>query len=177
MDGVIIDHSANKIAVAKKFGFKLTKKETPSDSLKLSGIIPKSVWDKIQVILFDHPEIALKPRLMPGVVTVLKELKDKNIPYFLISRRKKRRMALELLKSKSLWPKYFNDKNTFFVQSPEEKNEKSAKLKVTHYFDDQPSVLEKLSSVKNRYLFDNLNVAENSAYNRVKSWKEISELI
>ena len=175
MDGVIIDHVANKISVAKQFGFKVKKKDTPSDTMRT--LLPETAWDKIQMVLFDRAEVALTPPLMPGVENVLKNLVEKEIPYFLISRRKKSPMAIRLLKVRGLWPKYFNKKNAFFVKSREEKNEKSAELKVTHYFDDQISVLDKLSSVKNRFLFDNVEAFKNPPYRRIKSWKEVSKLI
>lgn len=175
MDGVVIDHALNKISVTKKFGFNIKKKDTPSDTMR--DIIPELTWDKIQLILFDKASVALTPPLMPGVKNILKNLQQKEVPYFLISRRKKAPMAVRLLKVRGLWPKYFNDKNSFFVKTKEDKDDKSRELGITHYFDDQASVLEKLISVKNKFLFDNLNVFKNSPYQRVKSWKEISKLI
>jgi len=175
MDGVIIDHVSNKISVAKKFGFKIKKKDTPSDTMR--KLLPEPTWNKIQTVLFDRAEVALIPPLMPGVTIVLETLKEKEIPYFLISRRKKLPMAIQLLKVRGLWPKYFNKKNSFFVKSREEKDKKSRELKVTHYFDDQISVLDKLISVENRFLFDNLGAFKNSPMRRVKSWKEVSKLI
>ena len=56
-------------------------------------------------------------------------------------------------------------------------NEKSKELDITHYFDDQQTILNKLVSVENKFLFDSLGVFKNSGYARVKSWKEIAKLI
>ncbi|MBI2064097.1 MAG: hypothetical protein HYT66_00015 [Candidatus Yanofskybacteria bacterium] len=175
MDGVIIDHVANKLFVAEKFGIKVTKDQTPSDIMR--ELVPRATWENIQTKMFDDPTIALTPPLMPGVVNVLRKLKQNNVPYFLISRRKKPDRAIELLRVRGLWPKYFNERNSFFVMSKQEKDIKSSKLRLTHYFDDQNSVLKELLSVRNRFLFDNLKVFKRNPYPTVSSWKEISELI
>lgn len=175
MDGVIIDHVGNKLKVAKTLGLKLKKEHTPSDIMR--GALPQPIWEKIQRTLFDNASVALSPPLMPGVKTVLKKLRDGKVPYFLVSRRKKPAMAIKLLKEKKLWPEYFNKNNAFFVISREDKDEKSSELKITHYFDDQNSVLDKLLSVKNKFLFDHLGVFKKNPYPVVSSWKEISELI
>ena len=63
------------------------------------------------------------------------------------------------------------------METPEDKNTKAVELGVTHYFDDEPRVLEKLVDVKNKFLFDPIDALKNSGYARVKSWKEIARLI
>ena len=138
----------------------------------MRNIFPPSVWDEIQTVLFDDPVIALTPPLMPGVMNVLRKLKQNNMPYFLISRRKKPNRAIELLRVRGLWPKYFNEENSFFVMSKQEKDIKSSKLRITHYFDDQNSVLKELLSVRNRFLFDNLKVFKKNHYPTDSSWNE-----
>jgi len=85
--------------------------------------------------------------------------------------------ATNILKRHGLWPKYFNKTNAFFVLTPKDKDTKSKELGITHYFDDQHTILSELASVKNKFLFDNLDVFKNSGYARVKSWKEIAKLI
>lgn len=175
MDGVILDHTQNKIRSAKKLGFSITKEQTPSEIIRT--IIPQSVYEEFKAYLYNDPTSSLKQRLMPGVKNVLNFITKNNNPYFLISKQKNHKMAVKILKYHALWPKYFNKKNAFFVNGPEAKDTKAVKLGITHYFDDEPRVLEKLVSVKNRFLFDHLNVFKNSGYARVKSWKEIAKLI
>ena len=114
---------------------------------------------------------------MSGVKTVLTSIIKSGTPYFLVSRRKKARSAIKILKHHGLWPKYFNKNNAFFVKTPEDKNTKSIELGITHYIDDEQKVLNALVSVKNKYLFDQLNVFKNSGYARVKSWKEVARLL
>ncbi len=187
MDGVIIDHAERKVLLAKNFGFKIAKKKTPSEIIK-DLITPLATYRKFQRVLYDAPETALHSPLMPGVKSVLAKIKSSNIPYYLISRRKKEETAIALLAKHGLWPKYFNKKNTFFVLEPEDKEIKSKALGITHYIDDEQKVLEVLHSVPNKILFDPLGVFKNpspfgkvrdknSGYARVKSWKEISKFI
>jgi len=176
MDGVILDHADRKISLAKDFGFKIKKYQTPSEIIK-NLITPLATYREFQRILYDAPETALHSPLMPGVKSVLVKIKSSNIPYYLISRRKKESTAIALLTKHGLWPKYFNKKNTFFVLEPEDKEIKAKALGITHYFDDEQKVLGVLHSVPNKILFDSLGVFKNSGYARVKSWKEIARLI
>src|SRR3989344_1333109 len=187
MDGVIIDHSQRKVDLAKDFGFKIKKTETPSEILK-KIITPLSVYRDFQRVLYDGLKTGLFSPLMPGVEPVLAKIKKSKIPYFLISRRKKEEPAIALLTKHGLWPKYFNEQNTFFVLEPEDKEIKAKALGITHYIDDEQKVLDVLRSVPNKILFDPLGVFKNtspfrkvryknSGYARVKSWKEIHDLL
>lgn len=176
MDGVIIDHAQRKVDLAKNFGFKIKKSETPSEIIK-KLITPLSVYRDFQNVLYNEPKTALFSPLMPGVKTVLTKIQKLKIPYFLISRRKKDETAVALLTKHGLWPKYFNKKNTFFVLEPEDKEIKAKALGITHYIDDEQKVLSMLHSVPNKILFDSLDVFKNPSYRRIKSWKELSKFI
>ncbi len=176
MDGVIIDHAQRKVELAKNFGFKIKKSETPSEIIK-NMITPLATYQEFQRVLYDAPETALHSPLMPGVKIVLAKIKKLKIPCFLISRRKKEETAIALLIKHGLWPKYFNKQNTFFVLEPEDKEVKAKALGVTHYIDDERKVLDALHSVSNKILFDNLGVFKNPPYRRIKSWKEVIKLI
>lgn len=178
MDGVIVNHIKNKIKLAKQFGVKITPAQTPSEIIKTTMPLPQ--YRELQYLLYDHPEIGLSAPLMPGVKGVLAEIKKKKIPYFLISRRKNRTapsMAVKLLAKHGLWPKYFNEKNSHFVEEIKDKETKAKELGITHYIDDEGKVLAALASVKNKFLFDSLGVFKSNPYKKVVSWKEISELI
>lgn len=186
LDGVIINHAPLKMKLAKKFGFKLKPEETPSEIIK--SIVERPVLDKLLQILYHDPRFFKTTSLMPGVKLGLLKLQKNNLPFVLISRRREPISAIEALKHHGLWPKFFNEKNAFFVVEPEDKNIKAREMGVTHYADDDTGILEKLVDVKNRFLFDNLGAfsaqgetsplrgGENTiGYTRVKSWKELIE--
>ncbi len=101
LDGVIIDHTANKIKVGKSLGVDIDLADTPTDIL--GDILDPSVWRAIKRILYDDPVIALTPPLMVGVENGLRFLKENHYKYFLISRRKSTATAFQYLKTYSLW--------------------------------------------------------------------------
>lgn len=186
MDGVVLDHTENKLLLIRKFNLNIKKEETPSDLIKQT--MPLPVYRKFQIDLNDNPKFRYLCTPMPGVKQALEKIIKSKVPYFLVSRRKKPLVAIKILKHHGLWPKYFNKTNAFFVLTPEDKDKKAKELKITHYFDDQQTILDKLISVKNKFLFDSIDVFKNpspfgrvrdknSGYARVKSWKEIAKLI
>jgi len=176
MDGVIIDHSARKVALAKKMGFKIKRQETPSDIIK--DLIPEPEYKKLQFMLYNDPKASLSSSLMSGVKPALSRLQKNGTPFFLISRRQEHGLSKKLLAKHELWPKYFNEENTFFVKEVADKETTAKKLGITHYIDDEQKVLDALVSVKNKFLFDPLEAFKNPPkYWRIKSWKEILRLI
>lgn len=173
LDGVIADHTELKIRLAAKRGFKLKPEQTPSDIMK--NLLPESVNAAIQRDLYHNSEISRLIPLARGVKTFLCELKKRNSPFFLISRRKNADLAIALLRIRGLWPEYFNEANAFFVAKAEDKNLRALELGVTHYIDDQPSVLNKLVCVRNKILFDKFGVfADVQFCDRVQSWRELA---
>lgn len=172
MDGVIIDHTQNKIAVARKFGIELVLHETPSDIMREK--IETELRRKIQQAIYDDPDIALSPPLMDGAARGIEFVKKNKIQYFLISRRKNPAIAVELLQIHGLWPAYFDQSNTFFVLGPVEKNEKAQSMGITHYIDDELGVIDVLVDVPNKFLFDPHNALPNADhYSRISSWGEL----
>ncbi len=171
MDGVIIDHTDSKIMLAGKFGITLSPEQTPSDMMH--DIIPHEINQQIQDFLYGDRKYALRPQVMRGARTVLKEIMKMELPIFLISRRKNPEIAIELLKKHGLWPAFFNEENAFFVDKPEDKNIRAVRLGITHYLDDERRILENLSGVQNRYLFDRHRIyPEDEFYKLVFSWRE-----
>ena len=176
MDGVILDNADSKVRIAKTHGFELKLHQTPSEIIR--AILPQAILEKLQKTLYDSPRVALSVPLMKGIRGILADLDKKNIPMFLISRRKMPEVAVKILKKHLLWPKYFNDKNSFFVDHPEDKNFRAAQLGVTHYIDDELKIINVLSSVKNKFLFDQFNVFEKADhYTKIKSWSEFKKHI
>jgi len=175
LDGVIIDHSSAKILLANKFGFTIDKENTSSDKFKL--IIPKSSLREIQSILYDKTH---DQPLFNGAKQVLMKMIKNKTKLYLISRRRAgvaREMAIIILKKRGLWPQVFNEKNVYFVETPEEKNLNAGKLGVTHYIDDEKGVLAIINSVPNKFLFDPFNTGEKSDYYKVNTWKELEKII
>lgn len=172
LDGVIADHTVAKIKLAADLGWKIQPKDTPSEILKNS--LPDNVLKKLQKSLYY--KIHSESFLMKGARETLSEIKSKNLPLFLISRRNSPTVAIEFLKKEKLWPDYFDENNSFFVVEKEDKDIKAKELGVSHYFDDETGVLEKLKSVENKFLFDNHNVfPKKDFYTKVSSWQEIKK--
>jgi len=176
MDGVIVDNADAKVRIAKIHGFSLKLHHTPSEIIKT--ILPQIILEKLQKTLYDNPRFAFSTPLMRGVRGTLADLAKKKIPIFLISRRKIPEVAIKILKNHTLWPQYFNKDNSFFVLHPEDKNTRAAQLGITHYIDDEMKILNVLSSVPNKFLFDQFNVFNKADYyTRIKSWAEFKKHI
>ena len=178
LDGVILDHTQNRLAVSRKFGYRLDLADTPSDIF--SKKISRDSYPKIAKILYDEPGVALKVPLMTGAKKGLGFLRQSpHFRYYLISRRNSVDSALKILKKYKLWPDYLGPHNVFFVKEKEDKNIKARELGIDYYLDDQPSVLNVLSSVRNKFLLDPLGVYSGAysqnghkSYKIVSSWPE-----
>ena len=176
LDGVIIDHAAQKIIAAKRLGLELLPEETPSDIIK--SIFPADALNKLKFLLYENPETALRAPLMAGAKDALLFMKECGQPFVLISRRKNPKIAEELLRVHGVWPKLLNEENAFFVKEPEEKNEQAKILGVTHYVDDEISILEKLRDVRHKFLFDSTRaLTEETPFVKVSSWEELRQMI
>ena len=157
--------------LAKRLGYDLSPQQTQSDEMQ--KIIPLEILSRIQNAIYDDPDIAMSAGLVEGTVESLKILKKDFIPFFIISRRHSPQVAIDLLKSKFLWPEYFDDSNTFFVSAAEEKNMKSKELGITHFLDDEKDVIDILTDVSQRFWFDIFNIfKDGDAYTRVVSWND-----
>ena len=176
MDGVIVDFSLIKQKIAAEHGFSIALNETPSDIIK--NIIPAPALERIKNSLFiDGPHRFSIP-LMPGVKDALDEIAKKGVPIVLISRRKRPDVAEEVLRRHGLWPKYFNTDNTFFVREREAKDVVARMHNVTHYIDDEPSIIAVLHSVRNKILFDPFNVYKDAdSYRRCLGWEDTRKFL
>ncbi|MDP3901732.1 MAG: hypothetical protein Q8Q37_02020 [bacterium] len=171
MDGVIIDSTVLKIAVAKKLGFNLRPDEAQPGMIE--AVLPSAALNILRELVYFDPVAALKSLLVRGAKDGLDLLKKSDLEYFLISRRPQQDIAKQLLVKNKLWPDYFNSSNTFFVKDADAKNTKAAMLEVTHYLDDQPKVLEKLVNIPNKFLLDRFDNFANMPFEHihVASWK------
>lgn len=174
MDGVLVDNGPVKRAVLRKLGFQFRLADTPSEII--SKLLPGDALKKMQLALYHDRIMSFRAKLMPGIENLLDSIKSGGASYYLISRRSEPEIAVELLKARGLWPKYFNEKNAFFVITPEDKNTKAKELGVTHYVDDERKVLAVLNDVPNKFLFDHLKVfPEHDSYTKVASHDELAK--
>ncbi|MDP3947956.1 MAG: hypothetical protein Q8Q41_04700 [bacterium] len=176
LDGVILDHTLKKRALAKEYGLALSRRETSSDIF--NTFISDDAKGRIQRILYGDPRYALKAPLLKGAHAGLRELKRRGHPFVLISLRKDAKMARKVLAAKGLWGSFFHERNTFFVERKKDKDIKAKQLGVRLYIDDQPSVLAELASVRRRFLMDPHDAYEDHRrYCRVVSWREFLDAL
>lgn len=176
MDGVILDHTGLKITLARNLGFDILPHQTASEIIKT--VLPEQSLRTLHFSLYSDPDTCFATFVMRGAGTLLEELGKQKIPYYLISRRRDPDMAIAVLREKELWPHYFNEQNSFFVEKPEDKNTKARALGITHYLDDEPKVLHALVDVPHRFLFDPHNAyPAHDHYTAVRSLQEFKDHI
>lgn len=176
LDGTILDHTKNKIELAKEFGVTLTPEQTVSG--KYRQVFPGNMDEEFSTRLFTDPSTGKYTSIEPCALEVLGKIKSSGQPYYLISRRKTE-IVVPLLERLKLWPQVFDAKNTYFVDLMSDKVEPCRKLGITDYVDDHvKSLTQTLSFIPHRYLFDPYNVWPDSAdYNRVSNWEEIGRAL
>lgn len=176
LDGVIIDHTQNKIMLAARYGVTLDPKDTVSEHMSLH--FTPEVYEEIQQQLYDDTEEAFAAPLMEGAYAGLASIRELGLPYFLISRRKNPIFALQLLENRGLWGEYFAPENTFFVETMEDKDIVARRLGVTHYVDDEPRVLSVMPSVLERIHFDSRNAyTEPTEFTHVTNWAQLADIL
>ena len=173
LDGVILDHSQNKIQLAKEIGVNLDVLETPSDIMAKK--IEENAFRALQRKLYDDASLAKKTPLIARAKEGLHYLKSMGLPFVLISRRKASECAIISLKYHGLWPEYFNETNAFFVSEKKDKDIKAKSIGITHFVDDEPSVIYELKSVSEKFLFDPLLAYSDLSgdFHKIKSWDEL----
>lgn len=170
MDGVILDNTVSKIRVARDLGFNISPNEAQSDVIE--GVLPKEVIDVLRERIYGDTALNLVSPLVKGAQQGLAKIRSLGLECFLISRRRNPAIARAALIKNRLWPDYFNEANSFFVEHAEDKNIKAKELNIGAYLDDQPSVLEKLNDVPNRFLMDRFDNFGGLTFDhiRVNSW-------
>jgi len=176
LDGVIIDHTQNKMRIAARYGVTIRPEDTHSE--RMVDLFSPELYREIQKQMYDDTDEALSAPLMEGAFGALASLREHEIPYFLISRRKTPINALHLIERRGLWGEYFTPENTFFVEKMEDKDPVAEKLGITHFIDDERKVLELMHSVRERILFDVRDLfGKSSELTRVKNWSELSYIL
>ncbi len=176
LDGVIFDHTQNKIRIASRYGYELTPEDTHAEVM--GALFPPEIYREIKSQLYDEADGNLAAPLMSGAFAGLATLKEKGIPYFLVSLQKNPMHAMHLIELHGLWGEYFTPENTYFVKNAEEKHQAAKALNVSHFIDDEPNILEVMTTIDNRVLFDTRDLfSEKTEYQRVKDWGELGKVL
>lgn len=176
LDGVIIDHTQNKIMIASRYGIALTPGETHAEHM--SEHFTPEMYRDIKSQLYNSTPEALEAPLMEGAFSTLAKLREQGIQYFLVSLQKDPMHALHLMEERGLWGTYFTPENTFFAHDKEEKHAIATTIGVSHFVDDEPNVLDIMTLIPNRILFDARKLFPDKAeYPHVQSWEELRKIL
>jgi len=171
LDGVIIDHTKNKIKKAKELGYVVRVEETPSEKLK--KLISLRDYRIIQKFIYGRGTFTAKP--MKGALKAIKLL-SKDYHIVIISRRDEnsQKIALKWLNNYGFL-NYIGKNDIYFVGKDSDKNVIAKRLKICAYIDDKLGVLELLKSVPNRILFDPYNCfkIKNKKIKKIENWQSI----
>lgn len=172
LDGVIIDHTRNKILLAKKFGFSLKPTETPFPRMKRR--IPPAIYREIQRILYGELSLSAPPveRALEGLRTL-----GKNYDLFIVSRRSDKEVALAWIKKEL--DGLIKEVNIHFVIKDREKALVCKELRIVVFLDDKVESLWELKTVKERFWFDHFDVSREyedlKGVKVVPSWRDFVE--
>ena len=169
LDGVIIDHTKNKIKKAKELGYTIRAEETSSERLK--ELISPEDYQVIRKFIYHRGTPTAEP--MKGALRIIKSL-SKNYHIVIISRRDEdiQKNALEWLK-KHGFSSYIKRRDICFVSDEKYKDVAAKRLKVRVYMDDKLSVLKLLKSVPNKILFDPYDCfqVKHKKIGKIESWQ------
>jgi len=175
LDGVVIDHTNNKILKAKEMGFKIAPEQTPGHRLR--KIVGEENYQKIRKSIYGHlTEIAPPAR---GALECLQKIKKLSVDFYIISARHKKIQAPARRWIDNYLLNIFTPKQIFFAE--EESNKKSVcrKLKIDIYLDDKVSVLEMLS-VPKLFLYDPYQIKNDYTLKNIQSvssWRAFFECV
>jgi hypothetical protein len=162
IDGTLVDHADAKIAFAASRGIALPPEETPSDIMK--SRFPKELVRDMQRYIYESTEGGTGQPLMPGVKETLVALRENEIPFFFISRRrgdKSKKNAFIILERNGILGRYINKEKIIFLPTIGEKAAAAHERGVTHFLDDEVKALKAMSLVSHRIFFDQFDIFEN----------------
>ncbi len=161
--------------IASRYGIVLTPGETHAEHM--GEHFTPEMYREIKSQLYNSTPDALAAPLMEGAFSTLAALREHEIPYFLVSLQKDPMHALHLIEERGLWGTYFTPENTFFAEDKEEKHVIATSIGVTHFIDDEPNVLDVMTLIPNRILFDTRGLfPDKTDYPHVQSWRELSQI-
>lgn len=171
LDGTIIDHTDNKIEVARKYGYDLSARDSASQAME-HAITQEDYRNILSEI---YGKLSRHAIYMPGVYAAITQLDKRFGPVRIISRRSDRERGRDYARSwirQHLIPP-LKEENLFFVDIDEEKDEIAKKFDVNVYIDDREDTLDKMPSVQHRFLFypdENEDII--CKYPIVRTWEE-----
>ncbi len=172
LDGVIIDHTQNKLMFAHRVGVELRPDETHAEIM--GHFMTPEQYSELKWQIYDHSPEALEAPLMEGAFHALTRLTEAHVPLVLVSLQKNPMHAVDLLERHGLWGTVFTADNTFFAKDKSEKHRIARALAVTHFVDDEPSVLDAMTSIPERILFDTRSLfPHHQGVTRVSGWAEL----
>src|SRR3989344_2086671 len=95
MDGVVINNNPLKLEIAQKLGYKLKLTQTASEIIR--KILSPEDLRSLQTALYHNLGVSMNAGLMPGITDLLSKIKEKKIPFYLVSRRAAPEIAIEYL--------------------------------------------------------------------------------
>lgn len=173
LDGVIIDHTQNKMQIASRYGIPLAPEDTHAEHM--GAHFTPELYREIKSQLYDSTHEALGAPLMAGAFATLAKLREQGIQYFLVSLQKNPMHASHLLEERGLWGTYFTPENTLFAKNADEKHALASQIGVTHFIDDEPNILDIMTTIPYRILFDSRSLfPDKNEYEHVHSWSELA---
>lgn len=86
--------------------------------------------------------------------------------------------AMHLIELHGLWGEYFTPENTYFVKNADEKHQAANALHVTNFIDDEPNILEVMTTIDDGVLFDTRDLfSEKTEYQMDKDWSELGNVL
>lgn len=176
LDGVIIDHTVNKIRIAAHYGVHLEPPETHAECM--GAHFAPEIYKEIKMQLYNNTDDALSAPLMEGAFDGLATLYEEGIPYVLISLQQNPIFAQRLIERHGLWGTYFTPENMFFARDGAQKSAYAAELGVTYFTDDEPNILDLMLEIPHRVLFDvHDQFPDRDGFVRVRNWSSLVDLL
>jgi len=174
LDGVIIDHTRNKIKVAKRLGFDIRPQETVSEILE--NLMPSDTYRELQHCIYDEMSMTAKPVVY--AIPTIRRISQLGHTLFIISRRHKRANdALKWLKIHGVLP-FIPKRNIAFVSQDKDKVLFVRKFAVDIFLDDKVGNLSYVKKATYPVLFNDLKADINhDGYTEVRSWPEFRQLV
>lgn len=174
LDGVIVDHTRNKIRVAKSLGF-LVREDQAHEAI-LKQLMPEKRYRELQERVYGAMSLGAKP--VPSAKTTIRRLARKGHDLFIVSRRGENAPGALLWIKRHRVLDSVPRRNVIFVSADAGKAPEVEKLGIEIFLDDKPTVLSYLETITHPVLFNNFRININSAgYAEVHSWKEFFTLV
>lgn len=177
-DGVIVDHSPNKLKLAEGLGCPLEHWQTNTNVMK--RFLKSEEYEALQDCLYyDFTPLAAP---MDGALENIARLIDAGIEPYLISARdeRSRPFAMEWIRKHRLTD-LIPEARLNFVGGGDEKRALVERFGISIFLDDKISVLANLPETTRRFLFDQHDISKQidltGADAVVRTWKEFADLV